>query len=163
MKWSVIIMQSWTSTGYLPNSTSSFVTNCRFFPIIGANPEENSEPCLAAAPVSSCSSPSSSNVYLWPFQGPDAAHTWSPSIIRAAFRSKRGFAGTSQALPATSASPESRPVSVLSCPAHCQHVDIYTLCNTQCHVLFRVTPCSMCLHTHPSQVVCVVSLSYAIH
>ena len=36
---------------------------------------------LAAAPMTSCSYPSSSNKDLWPFQGPDAAHTWSPSII----------------------------------------------------------------------------------
>ena len=27
-------LQSWTSTGYHSNSTGSFVTNCRFFPII---------------------------------------------------------------------------------------------------------------------------------
>ena len=33
--WSVIFLQSWwTSTGYFSNSTGSFVTNCRFSPII---------------------------------------------------------------------------------------------------------------------------------
>ena len=30
-------MQSWTSTGYFSNSTSSFVTNCWFSPTIDAN------------------------------------------------------------------------------------------------------------------------------
>jgi hypothetical protein len=35
LKWSVIFLQSWwTSTGYFSNSTGSFVTNCRFSPII---------------------------------------------------------------------------------------------------------------------------------
>ena len=34
LKWSVIFLQSWTSTGYSSNSTDSFVTNCRFSPII---------------------------------------------------------------------------------------------------------------------------------
>ena len=29
-------LQSWTSTGYFSNSTASFVTNCRFSPIIDA-------------------------------------------------------------------------------------------------------------------------------
>ena len=31
-------MQSWTSTGYFLNSTGSFVTNCRFSPIIDTQP-----------------------------------------------------------------------------------------------------------------------------
>ena len=35
LKWSVNFLQSWTSTGYFSNSTGSFVTNCRFSPIIG--------------------------------------------------------------------------------------------------------------------------------
>jgi hypothetical protein len=35
LKWLVIFLQSWTSTGYFSNSTGSFVTNCRFSPIIG--------------------------------------------------------------------------------------------------------------------------------
>ncbi len=35
LKWSVIFLQSSTSTGYFSNSTGSFVTNCRFSPIIG--------------------------------------------------------------------------------------------------------------------------------
>ena len=30
LKWSVIFLQSWTSTGYISNSNGSFVTNCRF-------------------------------------------------------------------------------------------------------------------------------------
>ena len=34
LKWSVIFLQSWTSTGYFWNSTGSSVTNCRFSPII---------------------------------------------------------------------------------------------------------------------------------
>jgi hypothetical protein len=34
LKWSVIFLQSWISTNYFSNSTSSFVTNCRFSPII---------------------------------------------------------------------------------------------------------------------------------
>ena len=34
LKWSVIILQSWTSTGYISNSTGSLVINCRFSPII---------------------------------------------------------------------------------------------------------------------------------
>ena len=34
LKWSVNFLQSWTSTGYFSNSTGSFVTNCRFPPII---------------------------------------------------------------------------------------------------------------------------------
>ena len=34
LKWFVIFLQSWTSTGYLSNSTGSFVTDCRFSPII---------------------------------------------------------------------------------------------------------------------------------
>ena len=33
-KWSVILLQSWTSTGYFSNSSGSSVTNCRFSPII---------------------------------------------------------------------------------------------------------------------------------
>ena len=33
-KWSLIIMQSWISTGYFSNSIGSSVTNCRFSPII---------------------------------------------------------------------------------------------------------------------------------
>ena len=37
LKWSVIFLQSWTSIGYFPNSTGSFVTNCRFSPIINAD------------------------------------------------------------------------------------------------------------------------------
>ena len=37
LKWSVIFLHSWTSTDYFSNSTSSFVTNCRFSPIIGAD------------------------------------------------------------------------------------------------------------------------------
>ena len=37
LKWSVIFLQSWTSTGYFSNSTSSFVTNRRFSPIIDLN------------------------------------------------------------------------------------------------------------------------------
>ena len=36
LKWSVIFVQSPTSTGQFSNSTGSYVTNCRFFsPIIG--------------------------------------------------------------------------------------------------------------------------------
>ena len=35
LKWSVIVLQSWTSTGYFSNSTGSFVTKCRFSPTIG--------------------------------------------------------------------------------------------------------------------------------
>ena len=34
LKWSVIFLQSWTSTGYFSNSTGSSVTNCRFTSII---------------------------------------------------------------------------------------------------------------------------------
>ena len=34
LKRSVIFLQSWTSTGYFSNSTSSSVTHCRFSPII---------------------------------------------------------------------------------------------------------------------------------
>ena len=34
-RW-VIFLQSWTSTGYFSNSTSSSVTNCRFSPIIAS-------------------------------------------------------------------------------------------------------------------------------
>ena len=33
LKWSVIFLQSWTSTSYFSNSTGSFVTNCQFSPI----------------------------------------------------------------------------------------------------------------------------------
>jgi hypothetical protein len=40
LKWSVIILQSWTSTGYISNSTGSSVTNCRFSPIIAQISEE---------------------------------------------------------------------------------------------------------------------------
>ena len=32
LKWSVIFVQSWTSTGHFSNSTGSFVTSCRFSP-----------------------------------------------------------------------------------------------------------------------------------
>ena len=35
LKWSIIFMQSWTSTGYFSNSTGSFATNCWFSPIMG--------------------------------------------------------------------------------------------------------------------------------
>ena len=35
LKWLVIFLQSWTSTGYFSNSTGSFATYCRFSPIIG--------------------------------------------------------------------------------------------------------------------------------
>ena len=35
LKWSIIFLQSWTSTVVFSNSTGSFVTNCRFSPIIG--------------------------------------------------------------------------------------------------------------------------------
>ena len=35
LKWSVIFLQSRTSSGEFSNSTGSFVTNCRFSPIIG--------------------------------------------------------------------------------------------------------------------------------
>ena len=41
-KWSVIFLQSPTSTGYFSNSTGSSVTNCRFSPIIGK--DQNSYP-----------------------------------------------------------------------------------------------------------------------
>ena len=34
LKWSIILLQSWTSTGYFSNSTSSSVINYRFSPII---------------------------------------------------------------------------------------------------------------------------------
>ena len=34
LKWSIIFLHSWTSTGYFSNSTDSFETNCRFSPII---------------------------------------------------------------------------------------------------------------------------------
>ena len=34
LKWSVIFLQSWTSPGYFSNSNGSFVSNCRFSPII---------------------------------------------------------------------------------------------------------------------------------
>ena len=34
LKWSVIFLQSWTSSAYFSNSTGSFVTNCRFSPNI---------------------------------------------------------------------------------------------------------------------------------
>ena len=37
LKWSVLFLQFWTSTGYFSNSTGSFVTNCRFSPIIGSH------------------------------------------------------------------------------------------------------------------------------
>ena len=40
LKWLVIFLQSWTSTGYFSNSTGSFVTNCRFSPIIAAATHE---------------------------------------------------------------------------------------------------------------------------
>ena len=36
LKWSVIFLRSWTSTGYISNSTGSSVTNCRFSLIIGS-------------------------------------------------------------------------------------------------------------------------------
>ena len=36
--WSVLLLKSWTSTGYFSNSTGSSVTNCRFSPIIGVYP-----------------------------------------------------------------------------------------------------------------------------
>jgi hypothetical protein len=36
LKWSVIFLQFWTSTGYFSNSTGSLVTNCRFSPVIDA-------------------------------------------------------------------------------------------------------------------------------
>ena len=39
LKWSVNFLQSLTSTGYFTNSTGSFVTNCRFSPIIGHKPQ----------------------------------------------------------------------------------------------------------------------------
>ena len=35
LKQSVVFLQSWTSTGYVSNSTGSSVTNCRFSPVIG--------------------------------------------------------------------------------------------------------------------------------
>jgi hypothetical protein len=41
LKWLVIFLQSWISTGYFSNSTGSSVTNCRFSPIIG----QVSKPC----------------------------------------------------------------------------------------------------------------------
>jgi hypothetical protein len=37
LKWSVILLKSWTSTGYFSNSTGSSVTNCRFSPITDVN------------------------------------------------------------------------------------------------------------------------------
>ena len=37
LKWSVIILQSWTSTGYFSNSTGLSVTNCRLSQIIGVH------------------------------------------------------------------------------------------------------------------------------
>ena len=40
LKWSVIFLQSPTSTGYFSNSTGSSVTNCRFSPIIGPTSTE---------------------------------------------------------------------------------------------------------------------------
>ena len=39
LKWSIIFLQSWTSTGYFSNSTGSFVTNCRFSPIVAWEPK----------------------------------------------------------------------------------------------------------------------------
>ena len=35
--WPVIILQSWTSTGFPSNSTGSYVTNCLLSPIIGSD------------------------------------------------------------------------------------------------------------------------------
>ena len=35
LKWSVIFLESWSSTGSFSNSIGSSVTNCRFSPIIG--------------------------------------------------------------------------------------------------------------------------------
>ena len=37
LKWTVIFLQSWTSTSCFSNSTGLFVTNCRFSPIIGSS------------------------------------------------------------------------------------------------------------------------------
>jgi hypothetical protein len=40
-------LQSWTSTGYFSNSTDSYVTNCRFSPIIGPKSKGRHSPkCL---------------------------------------------------------------------------------------------------------------------
>ena len=39
LECTVIFLRSWTSTGYFSNSTGSFVTNCRFFPIIAPHKE----------------------------------------------------------------------------------------------------------------------------
>ena len=37
LKWSVIFLQSWTSTGYFSDSTGSSGTNCRFSLIVGSH------------------------------------------------------------------------------------------------------------------------------
>ena len=43
LKWSVILLKSWTSTTYFSNSTGSSVTNCRFSPIIAFKPSSLKE------------------------------------------------------------------------------------------------------------------------
>ena len=47
LKWSVIFLQSWTSTGFSSNTTGSSVTNCRFSPIIdcGLSGTESCKEC----------------------------------------------------------------------------------------------------------------------
>ena len=35
LEWLMIFLTSWTPTGYLSNSTNSYVTSCRFSPFIG--------------------------------------------------------------------------------------------------------------------------------
>ena len=37
LKWPIIFLQSWTSTGYSSNSTGSSITNCRFSAITAPN------------------------------------------------------------------------------------------------------------------------------
>ena len=44
LKWSIILLPSWTSTGYSSNSTGSSVTNCRFSPILAGRTPQTSNP-----------------------------------------------------------------------------------------------------------------------
>ena len=45
LKWSVIFLQSGTSTSYFSNSTVSFVTNCRFSPKLAYGQETKATRC----------------------------------------------------------------------------------------------------------------------
>ena len=90
LKWSVILLQSWTSTGYFSNSTGSFVSNCRFSPTIGLGVAINS---MLQTFLSCIGSPIKRGLLTWWLQWNSIGDmTWAQSTKSSLFCSSCSFA-----------------------------------------------------------------------